>query len=52
MEEKFKGIKVLPSTVKDLNLIAAITGEKQYQVVDRLSKAAKKEITKTQNNSK
>jgi hypothetical protein len=46
MDDKFKTIKVLTDSVKDLNLIAAITGEKQYQVVERLSKIEKKEVTK------
>lgn len=52
MDDKFKTIKVLTETVKDLNLISAIKGEKQYEVVQRLSKAEKKEITKSKPKTK
>lgn len=33
--------RILKESLKDLNLISAITGEKQYQVVERLSKKEK-----------
>lgn len=45
-----KTIKVLASTVKDLNLISAMTGEKQYEVVCRLAKIGKKLAEKKQKN--
>lgn len=44
--EKLQTIKVLPSSVQDLNLISAMTGEKQYEVVWRLAKSGRIAATK------
>ena len=46
MSVQLKTIKVLESTVQDLNLISAMTGEKQYEVVWRLAKSARKSAEK------
>lgn len=40
MKAELTTIKVLPSSVKNLNLISAMTGEKQYQALERISKVA------------
>lgn len=49
--EKLRTIKVLPTTVEYLNVISALTGEKQYEVADRVclvekNKAFKKASSK------
>ena len=42
---KITTIKITEQTKKNLNIIAAITGEKQYEVTERISKeAVKKEL--------
>lgn len=46
MPETLKTIKVMESSVQDLNIISAMTGEKQYEVVWRLAKTARKETEK------
>lgn len=47
MAIELKTIKVLESTVQDLNIISAMTGEKQYEVVWRLAKGERKKSQKT-----
>ena len=37
MKAELKTIKVLASTVENLNIISSLTLEKQYDVVDRLA---------------
>lgn len=44
MEIQFATIKVPKSAIQDLNIISAMTGEKQYEVVIRLAQQEKKEV--------
>jgi hypothetical protein len=37
LKTEFKTIKVEASAIQDLNIISAMTGEKQYEVVTRLA---------------
>jgi len=47
MKAELKTIKVLASTVENLNIISSLTLEKQYDVVDRLaSKEVGAKLTK------
>lgn len=46
-EKPLKTIKVLPSSIKNLNFISAVTGEKQYEVLERISKVALQRELKT-----
>jgi hypothetical protein len=46
MADDLQTIKVFRSTVQDLNLIAAMTGERQYEVVWRLAKTGRKKAEK------
>lgn len=42
MKVELVTIKVLRSSIQDINLISAMTGEKQYEVVWRLAKTGRK----------
>jgi DNA-binding Lrp family transcriptional regulator len=44
---ELKTIKVLPSTVINLNKIAEKTNESQYEVVERLAKTEKEKLIKS-----
>lgn len=48
--KKLQTIKVLPETVQDLNIIAAINNQKQYEAVAEMAKEKKEALTKKEKN--
>jgi hypothetical protein len=43
-ENKFNSTKISEPSLKNLRLIAALTGEKQYEVLDRLLEQEKQRL--------
>jgi len=52
MKSEYKTIKVLESSVSDLNVIAALSKEKQYETVERLAKSERERLEKAMKKSK
>lgn len=45
-------IKILPQSKEDLNVIAAMTGDKQYEVVEKLAARERVRVSKLKSSKK